>query len=164
MRPTQTTQGEDPQRQKLWAHLKQKKASADCCRTDCCCGGKRGIRTPVPVLPATRFPGVPLKPLEHLSLNAVQKYCFFCEKRQTTVLFYKTLTTWRVMSERGINNHTRYHYQRRLSRVHYNINSSYANSEHGTHFMIVSKRQKGASMTINANIFDRFSSDVSTPF
>ena len=30
--------------------------------------GKRGIRTPEPVLPVTRFPGVPLQPLEHLSI------------------------------------------------------------------------------------------------
>ena len=30
-------------------------------------GGERGIRTPVPLLATTRFPGVPLKPLEHLS-------------------------------------------------------------------------------------------------
>ena len=29
--------------------------------------GERGIRTPVPLLATTRFPGVPLKPLEHLS-------------------------------------------------------------------------------------------------
>ncbi len=31
--------------------------------------GKRGIRTPEPVLPVTRFPGVPLQPLEHLSFG-----------------------------------------------------------------------------------------------
>ena len=30
--------------------------------------GKRGIRTPESVSPVTRFPGVPLQPLEHLSL------------------------------------------------------------------------------------------------
>ena len=29
--------------------------------------GVRGIRTPEPVLPITRFPGVPLQPLEHHS-------------------------------------------------------------------------------------------------
>ena len=29
--------------------------------------GKTGIRTPEPVSPVTRFPGVPLQPLEHLS-------------------------------------------------------------------------------------------------
>ena len=31
--------------------------------------GKRGIRTPETLWAFTRFPGVPLKPLEHLSLN-----------------------------------------------------------------------------------------------
>ena len=30
--------------------------------------GERGIRTPETVSPFTRFPGVPLQPLEHLSL------------------------------------------------------------------------------------------------
>ena len=30
--------------------------------------GERGIRTPEPLLTVTRFPGVPLQPLEHLSL------------------------------------------------------------------------------------------------
>ncbi len=33
----------------------------------CFCGEDR-IRTYEPVLPVTRFPGVPLQPLEHLSL------------------------------------------------------------------------------------------------
>ena len=30
--------------------------------------GERGIRTPETLLTFTRFPGVPLQPLEHLSL------------------------------------------------------------------------------------------------
>ena len=33
--------------------------------------GERGIRTPEPLLTVTRFPGVPLQPLEHLSLAVV---------------------------------------------------------------------------------------------
>ena len=33
--------------------------------------GKRGIRTPDTLLAYTRFPGVPLKPLEHLSLSVL---------------------------------------------------------------------------------------------
>ena len=38
------------------------------------CGENR-IRTCEPVLPVTRFPGVPLQPLEHLSLkNRMQRY------------------------------------------------------------------------------------------
>gem|GEM_PF-2265462 len=32
------------------------------------CSGKTGIRTPDTLWRYTRFPGVPLKPLEHLSL------------------------------------------------------------------------------------------------
>ncbi len=35
--------------------------------------GVRGIRTPEPVLPITRFPGVPLQPLEHHSKEVFQK-------------------------------------------------------------------------------------------
>ena len=31
--------------------------------------GKRGIRTPESLLTITRFPGVPLQPLEHLSFG-----------------------------------------------------------------------------------------------
>ena len=31
--------------------------------------GERGIRTPEPLWTVTRFPGVPLQPLEHLSLR-----------------------------------------------------------------------------------------------
>ena len=31
------------------------------------CCGKKGIRTPDTLLTYTRFPGVPLQPLEHLS-------------------------------------------------------------------------------------------------
>ena len=33
--------------------------------------GENRIRTCEPVLPVTRFPGVPLQPLEHLSKNAL---------------------------------------------------------------------------------------------
>ena len=33
------------------------------------CCGERGIRTPETVSPFTRFPGVPLQPLEHLSMR-----------------------------------------------------------------------------------------------
>ena len=46
-------------------------------------GGKKGIRTPEALLTLTRFPGGPLQPLEHLSVddflfkNRVQKYYFF---------------------------------------------------------------------------------------
>ena len=36
----------------------------------CVNGGENRIRTCEPVLPVTRFPGVPLQPLEHLSINA----------------------------------------------------------------------------------------------
>ena len=32
-------------------------------------GGVREIRTPEPLLPVTRFPGVPLQPLEHHSFT-----------------------------------------------------------------------------------------------
>ena len=44
--------------------------------------GKRGIRTPDTLLTYTRFPGVPLQPLEHLSrqqsvANRVQVTTFF---------------------------------------------------------------------------------------
>ena len=39
--------------------------------------GKRGIRTPDTLLTYTRFPGVPLQPLEHLSLIADAKLLFF---------------------------------------------------------------------------------------
>ena len=54
------------------------------------CSGETGIRTPETLLTFTRFPGVPLQPLEHLSFfnskNALrtmhnafrlQKYLFF---------------------------------------------------------------------------------------
>ena len=43
-------------------------------------GGKEGIRTPEALLTLTRFPGGPLQPLEHLSVddflvkNRLQKY------------------------------------------------------------------------------------------
>ena len=46
-------------------------------------GGKEGIRTLEALLTLTRFPGGPLQPLEHLSVddfrlrNRVQKYYFF---------------------------------------------------------------------------------------
>ena len=33
--------------------------------------GETGIRTPEPLLTVTRFPGVPLQPLEHLSLQLI---------------------------------------------------------------------------------------------
>ena len=39
--------------------------------------GKRGIRTPDTLLTYTRFPGVPLQPLEHLSLKSGCKYIHF---------------------------------------------------------------------------------------
>ena len=45
-------------------------------------GGERGIRTPVPLLATTRFPGVPLKPLEHLSkAGANILIIFICTKK-----------------------------------------------------------------------------------
>ena len=37
-------------------------------------GGKTGIRTPDTLLAYTRFPGVPLQPLEHLSLKALSTH------------------------------------------------------------------------------------------
>ena len=37
--------------------------------------GESEIRTREPVLPVTRFPGVPLQPLEHLSLMASLSEC-----------------------------------------------------------------------------------------
>ena len=33
--------------------------------------GERGIRTPEALLTLTRFPGVPLQPLEHLSITVL---------------------------------------------------------------------------------------------
>ena len=35
--------------------------------------GVRGIRTPEPLLTTTRFPGVPLQPLEHHSFSRYKK-------------------------------------------------------------------------------------------
>ena len=37
--------------------------------------GETGIRTREPVLPVTRFPGVPLQPLEHLSSCRLSEFC-----------------------------------------------------------------------------------------
>ena len=40
--------------------------------------GESEIRTREPVLPVTRFPGVPLQPLEHLSfVKRLQNYTFY---------------------------------------------------------------------------------------
>ena len=50
--------------------------------------GENRIRTCEPVLPATRFPGVPLQPLEHLSLRKrVQNYCFSLKYRNLQKYF-----------------------------------------------------------------------------
>ena len=59
------------------------------CISFCEKSGETGIRTPDTLLTYTRFPGVPLQPLEHLSLGTnahilrhyirfrLQKYLFF---------------------------------------------------------------------------------------
>ena len=60
-----------------WALLLTKSASqseADSLNFSCLSCGKKGIRTPEPVLPVTRFPGVPLQPLEHLSRIMVHRF------------------------------------------------------------------------------------------
>ena len=58
-----------------------------------CFRGKRGIRTPEPVLPVTRFPGVPLQPLEHLSLILwVAKVDIFLQTTACLSLFFTSLT------------------------------------------------------------------------
>ena len=45
--------------------------------------GENRIRTCEPVLPVTRFPGVPLQPLEHLSfMKSGAKLGFFREKSE----------------------------------------------------------------------------------
>ena len=57
---------------------------------------KEGIRTPDTFLTYTRFPGVPLQPLEHLSLSPpatyrVASYNFFCNATlyfTTKVVFF----------------------------------------------------------------------------
>ena len=54
-----------PFRSKLLTALHEK-SPALCAELQIVCG-ERGIRTPDTLLEYTRFPGVPLKPLEHLS-------------------------------------------------------------------------------------------------
>ena len=58
--------------------------------------GKRGIRTPEPVSPVTRFPGVPLQPLEHLSnsisKNSDAKVCFFSRIKKILPAFFVILS------------------------------------------------------------------------
>ena len=50
--------------------------------------GERGIRTPESLLTITRFPGVPLQPLEHLSLRlADAKLVFLPQITQITQLY-----------------------------------------------------------------------------
>ena len=47
--------------------------------------GVRGIRTPETLLTFTRFPGVPLQPLEHHSgwLLLLRSFCQICSKKRT---------------------------------------------------------------------------------
>ena len=58
--------------------------------------GKRGIRTPVTLLASTRFPGVPLKPLEHLSLTITTWHavvaCHGCYFKKVIPLGFKPKT------------------------------------------------------------------------
>ena len=52
------------------------------------CSGETGIRTPETLLTFTRFPGVPLQPLEHLSFfNSKKTRCEPC----TTLFGYKNI-------------------------------------------------------------------------
>ena len=67
--------------------------------------GETGIRTPETLLEFTRFPGVPLQPLEHLSIavgneclrsprmgifsNRLQNYCFFTTYARICAFFCK---------------------------------------------------------------------------
>ncbi len=52
--------------------------------------GARGIRTPEPLLATTRFPGVPLQPLEHRSIKWTVELCgckvsFFLRIKQALI-------------------------------------------------------------------------------
>jgi hypothetical protein len=54
------------------------------------CGrGKTGIRTPEALWALTRFPGVPLQPLEHLSSFTVQNYLFSFDLHNKYLPFFK---------------------------------------------------------------------------
>lgn len=55
----------------------KKKKPTDFQQVSICKSGENRIRTCEPVLPATRFPGVPLQPLEHLSFNVLQIPWYF---------------------------------------------------------------------------------------
>ena len=46
--------------------------------------GKTGIRTPETLLRFTRFPGVPLQPLEHLSIVSIETACKVTTKKLNT--------------------------------------------------------------------------------
>ena len=67
--------------------------------------GERGIRTPETVSPFTRFPGVPLQPLEHLSLP--YKRCKsrpklrFDKRKQPKVFICRFLFTKKSTAHRG---------------------------------------------------------------
>ena len=50
-------------------------------------GGKKGIRTPEALLTLTRFPGGPLQPLEHLSVDD-----FFFSKSGAKVQLFSDMT------------------------------------------------------------------------
>ena len=60
--------------------------------------GERGIRTPETLLEFTRFPGVPLQPLEHLSFSCTQirlqnykKYLIYTQKFALFLFFFTIL-------------------------------------------------------------------------
>ena len=69
--------------------------------------GETGIRTPETLLKFTRFPGVPLKPLEHLSSCALgrksqyrlQRYCFFRKYARVCANFYDFFA---ILCQKGI--------------------------------------------------------------
>ena len=61
--------------------------------------GETGIRTPDTLLGYTRFPGVPLQPLEHLSFSGRKSrgsfwiYQMFCANNQSENILYSNITS-----------------------------------------------------------------------